>query len=95
MITFPAPRALVTVLKHVTVGEVKDSLLAVVGRGELSRELVLLAEVKDRSVSRVVVSVRLVVWLLFSSSIDLTSIPLPPSLPPSPSLPHSLSPIAS
>lgn len=51
-----APRVLVTMMKHVTVGEVKDALLAVVGRAGLSHELVILAEVKGRSVSRVLVS---------------------------------------
>ena len=45
-----------TVLKHVTVGDVKSALVELVGRGELSHELVVLAEVKDKSISRVLVS---------------------------------------
>ena len=44
-----------TVLKHVSVGEVKDALLNLIGQ-QLSHDLLVLAEVKDGSIVKVLVS---------------------------------------
>ena len=44
-----------TVLKHVTCGEFKDALIALIGQS-LSRDLVQIAEVRDSTIIRVLVS---------------------------------------
>lgn len=44
-----------TVSKYGTVGEAKEALLCLIGE-QLSRDLVVLAEVKEKSIVRVVVS---------------------------------------
>ena len=74
-----------TVLRDVSVGEVKDALLFLIGR-ELSRDLLVLAEVKEKSIVRVLVRDNLKIHRCLSLPLatPLLSPPLPSPLPPSP-----------